>query len=301
MAQETVKEVWINTKTKTGIEVRYQAEPKRQYQVKPPGGQGEWREVPSVTTVLDCLNKSGLPWWGMKTGVAGFIELWEHGFVRPVEGTPQKLAAFGAEQWEYATVENVVALLNKQKLTVNHVRDKAGDRGHSVHTALEAWIADGTVPVPDFYPETERGYVTGLAKFLHDLGPFKTKAQSEIMVASAEHGFAGRYDMEAVLQEANLVTRIASPGGRRPETREVFSGRTLLDLKTPKGVYASHHFQLSAYEGARVEDGMPATKQQLVVRVGDDGQYEAVKNTSTYEDFLAILATYHAVKRVEAS
>jgi hypothetical protein len=38
-----------------------------------------WREVPSVTTVLGILDKPGLPWWGMKIGVEGVLELVRRG------------------------------------------------------------------------------------------------------------------------------------------------------------------------------------------------------------------------------
>jgi hypothetical protein len=34
-----------------------------------------WVDVPSVTTALGILEKPALPWWGMKVGVEGVLEL----------------------------------------------------------------------------------------------------------------------------------------------------------------------------------------------------------------------------------
>ena len=65
-----------------------------------------------------------------------------------------------------ATQESVMALLVEHKLTVNHQRDKAGDRGSRVHDALETWAAMGTVPHPDDFSDEDRGYVQGLSDFL---------------------------------------------------------------------------------------------------------------------------------------
>lgn len=295
--QEVEKRITLETRTPSGIEIAYEAEPKRLYRIRRQGEE-EWREVISVTTALDALNKSGLPWWGMTTGVQGVLTLYERGFLLPSPHRGQ-MFAMGDTEWEYATSENVTRLLTKQKLTVNHIRDAAGDRGHSVHEALEAWMEDGTVPVPEFYPETEQGYVRGLVEFLGDLGELKSKPLSEVMVGSHEYGFAGRYDSEVVLHGANLRVKLATPAGRKPEQRAVFSGRTLFDLKTPKGVYPSHHIQLALYEGARRECGYPKTEQQLVIRVTPDGTYEAVPSRATYDDGLAVLAVARAVERIE--
>lgn len=309
MAQETVKEEAVVAKTKSGIEIKYHEKPRRFYEIRQ-GKDGEWRECDiSVSGVTDVLNKAGLPWWGMTIGIQSLIDVWNIGEIRPAQDG--KLAVWTGAQYEYATVANIVEQFKRKKLTVNDVRDQAGDRGNSVHKALEVYVETGAMPVPEFYPEMDeqgapvRAYVEGLVKFLGDLGPLKSKPQAEIMVGSVEHRFAGRYDMEVVLQEANLVTHLPTPAwpkpGSKPEERRVFKGRTLFDLKTPKGIYASHHLQLSGYEGARIECGMPKTEQQIIVRVGADGNYQVAKNDSTYEEFLLALNLARAVERIEKS
>jgi hypothetical protein len=292
-----------HTETPNGIGVRYQSAPKRAYWVRPPApgdlpdwpleGDG-WVEVPSVTTVLNCLDKPALPWWGMKIGVAGVFALIGMGWLRPtVVGEfdaaildPLTLEITG---WEPANEVNTVQLLTKGKLTVNHVRDRAGVRGTSTHDAMEVITETGIRPVPELYPEEQRGYVAGLVAFFDDLSAFQTLG-SEIGVGSCEYLFAGRYDWRAHI-EGELITDV------RRGTRSRFDCSCILDLKTSKGVYASHFLQLEAYEGASVEGGYDATEERLVLHVTDDGGYEVVRSTATYADFLTVRQVFTALNR----
>ena len=296
MAQETVKERFTTAKTKSGVDIRYE-DSQHAYWVRE-SARLEW--IPcdfSISGVADCLAKGGLTWWGMQIGLKAISSLVEQNYIRVAQGG--EIVVMGETQWELPTQANLERLVKKQKLTVNDIRDKAGDRGNSVHKALEQWVEDGTIPVPEFYPETERGYVTGLVAFLTDLGELKSKPQSEIMVGSVEHRIAGRYDLEAVLHKTNLITKTATPSwtgaatdhhsAKGPVYTE-FNGRTLFDLKTSKGVYLGHKLQMTGYEGCRIECGMPKTEQQIVIRVGDDGKYQAVVADTTWEEFLLVLA-----------
>ena len=265
--------------TPSGIALTFEEEPKRRYTVN-----GE--DAASVTTILGCLDKPALVWWGMKVGVEGVYSLFRN------EHIP----------WDRAVVvqsepEDWVRLLTEQRLTVNHVRDKGADRGKSVHSALERYILSGRLPDPADYPAEEQGYVAGLVRFL-DHAKLEPVA-SEVMVGSAEHGFAGRYDLDA---------RISSPvvlDGRvfRGKTRAVGIdvGLYKFDLKTSKGIYDTHHLQLSGYELAAVECGYSPTDGQVVVCVSADGTYEVAVNRSTPEQFLAILRCYEAMQALKAA
>ena len=73
----------------------------------------------------------------------------------------------------------------------------------------------------------------------------------------------------------------------------------LSDVKTSKGVYGSHLLQLEGYEGASVECGYEPTDARAVLHLTPHGLYEFKRARASYEDFLAILATYHALERVE--
>lgn len=297
--------------TPSGIEVYYQWAPKRLYRVRKAlayfpdkgetGAWSDWVEVPSVTTVLGCLDKAGLPWWGMKSGVEGFLELHERGLIREMSGAFGKTAlcvpgkGMTGSSMSPATVENVVGLLTEFKLTVNHKRDKAGDRGQSVHDAFESWANNDVWPQPDIYPETERGYVRGLIRFLEDAAI--EPGGTEIMVGSIEHDYAGRYDLRAIMADSDLVTKTYPRRVDKVETIE--GGSFILDLKTSSGVYPTHFMQLEAYEAASVECGYTPTQGRAVIHVTADGKYEFVRSKATIDDFLAVKSAYDALESMK--
>ena len=130
-----------------GYTIEYFVEPKRAYTI-------DGVEVPSVTTVLGCLDKPGLPWWGMKTGVEGVLCLAGSGILRS-EGLDLFYTVGPDVVW--ATTDNVVKLLTENKLTVNHAKDKAGVRGVGAHKAFEAWPSPGRSLSPRTTPKKRRG------------------------------------------------------------------------------------------------------------------------------------------------
>lgn len=252
--------------TPSGLEIVYCPEP-RYYKV-----QGI--RVPSVTEVLSVLHKPALTWWGMKVGVEGVLEL--------------------ARQKEFDPLmpsEYVVDLLTSHKLTVNHVRDKAGTRGTSVHNALERFTHTGSLPIVEDFPEEEQGYVRGLCAFLEavDLQPMNT----ELMVGSAEHGFAGRFDLDA-LTDAKEV----KPTPRK--TRQIPRGRGIWDLKTSKSIYPeSHYLQLAGYRGAMEESGYGRSEYEGIINVRADGSWDVGISTARYEDFLAVVRAHRVLKTMK--
>ena len=282
------------------IEIEYEAAPRRHYKLRVGDpDMRDWVEVPSVTTVLDVLSKDGLPWWGQGVALDGVLKLWRFpdGFI--TVGQDGSLACWDDDIPGYvvATKEALTKLLVQRKLSVNHIRDQAGDRGQTVHDAFQAWVDDGTMPDPIFYPETERGYVVALLEWIGDVDSF-TQGKSEVMVGSYVHRFAGRYDAEGKLK-GNFRVRRGSPGGRRPEERADIEGLTLLDLKTSKGIYPSHHLQLEAYEEARKEGGLPPTKQRVVIQLSADGTYECAISRAEFGDYEAVLRVFNAIQRIK--
>jgi hypothetical protein len=279
--------------TPNGIVVEYESSPKRLYRVN-------GVEVPSVTTVLGILNKPQLVWWGMQKGVQGVLDLFELGALGTAVdwGTEREhLCIFDSANFELithrATEADVVDLLKSHKLTVNHRLDQAADRGVNVHDALETWARNGHMPNPEEFPETEKGYVQGLVKFLEDLDPVPVRC--EVMVGSAEHGFAGRFDLVLNTPTSEEYTSRCYP--KRADKRGILGpGTFLCDLKTSKGVYTSHELQLAAYEIAAVEGGYPETDAQAVIHVTADGKYELVFSRATGEQFLAIRKAYDVLE-----
>lgn len=284
--------------TPSGLEIYYQAGPKRLYRIRAealrPEEEGgyptEWREVPSVSTVLEVLEKGGLSWWGMKVGVAGALKLVTDADFAQVDMSLTH---------ESPLVEEIVGRLTGHKLTVNHIKSAAGDRGTNVHTAFERWVDTGVLPAPQFYPANERGYVAGVVEFLRDARP--QVELSEVMVASTD-GWAGRFDAVAVLDNVEVVVKTYP---KRKPKREVVSGRWLLDLKTSKDVYESYKIQTAAYRQGLQECGYGEVDHMGIVRVTDDGRYELREalgrdgEPATYEDFLNVLETHRTIERLK--
>ena len=289
--------------TPSGIEIYYQAGPKRLYRIRNAGITPKWIEPPSVSKVLDILEKGGLPWWGMKVGVQGVITLHnEHGRDLVVGDT----------------VDGIVDLLKKYKLTVNDVRDSAGDRGQNVHDALELWAKNGVPPQPAVYALEEQGYVSALADFLVDSGA--EPVRSEVMVASMKHKYAGRYDLDTQIPNGAEVVVKTFPKMKDIRMR-IPGGLYLLDLKTSKDVYDTHFIQLEGYEAGRIECGYEPTLYRGVIHVTEDGRYELRLNLerygrsdgekkyqtrfedgkplATFTDFKHVLGTYKALQRVK--
>lgn len=238
---------------------------------------GEWYEVPSVTTVLDILHKPALTWWGQGIGIKGLLQL-------------QHYPGIEWDTLKDADADGITDLLRQHKLTVNHVRDDASRRGSSVHAALEGWAKTGEIPVATIFPPDERPYVEGLALFLQDIGEV-ANIETEVMVGSLKHGFAGRYDIALdVTGEREIAYKTTPVRGRKYATLQ--PGRYMLDLKTSKGTYLSHHRQLAAYEMASVECGYPPTVAQGILHVTEQGSYELVRGLAEPDDFVVILEAF---------
>ena len=299
--------------TPSGIPVYFQEEPKRLYRIGPPTGghitdeeilasaqspgNPAWREVPSVTTVLDELYIP-LQWWGMEVGVESILTLAALGQIREViQHDRPALGVLVNGEWVAASTQQVVDLLTASQLTVNHVRDKAAGRGVAVHDALEGWAKSGKLPDPNLYGAAEVGYVRGLVNFLRTVDP--EPLASEVMVCSTEHGYAGRYDLRLLVKRpVEVVVRCGLKRG--PRTRRLQPGQILADLKSGKGVYDSHPRQLEAYEHASLESGYTPTVARGILHVTEAGEYEFVRSWATFDDFLAVLAVWRSSQAMSA-
>ena len=314
--EQAEQSVEYTSLTPSGIEVAYQPKPRRLYKIRSspnlrgcggdcgncqsPCGPEEdpcavWQEVPSVTTVLDILSKDGLPWWGMKVGIEGVIELARRAILVPADFHRDWLddPRWQEDGW---TVDEIVSVLTREKLTVNHVRDQAGDRGTAVHSVLEHWADTGRFPDRDLWPAEQAGYIAGLQQFLSHL-PSAEPVASEVMVGSLEHQFAGRYDIRFKTSEPHQIVRHRTPK-RGPQWATLKPGLFLADLKTSSGVYTTHHLQLAAYELASIECGYGATEAQGIIRVGADGSYVFTRSKASGEHFLAVRKAYDAIRSI---
>ena len=282
----------IEFETPAGIGIRYrpESEGKRTYWLSDPeDNEPHWYEVPSVSTVLNILDKPALPWWGMQQGVAGTLSLLERALLVP-EPVANRWVLVDPNMDDARAVsrDDVIELLKQEKLTVNDVRDKAGDRGNAAHAALEAWAVTGARAEPAGYPEDQAGYVEAVLKFCADAQ--LSNVTAEVMVGSVKYGFAGRYDLRGRLS-GDLWT-----GLRNKDARETFDDvSTLLDLKTSKYISPSHFWQAEAYEGASVECGHEPTEKRVIIHARPDGRYVVKTSNKAYRDFLVLRSAYSVV------
>lgn len=200
-------------------------------------------EILSVTQAIGVIDKSGpLQGYAAKMTIEGVAEILRRG----AGDVNKPRRAIGAGE--------LAALLRQARLTFRDRTSDAADRGRATHKALEDWINERRIPEPGNYPAHWRGFVRSLAAFLVSQRP--EFLESERIVGSVKHGYAGACDTVAVV--------------RGPSR-----GRIRLDLKTSKAVYPSSHYrQLAGYELADVEGGSEPTNAQGVVRLGDDGSWE---------------------------
>ena len=255
----------------------------------------------SVTTILGKAVPKNLAWYGQTRGVAGVkgllrIPKYDVKAMKPgeiaracedegistVRGAPHSYPAKLTRILKYdistMTPDAITDALKHEHLTVNDHRDQAAARGTGIHKALEDYAAQGIVPAASTFPERDRGYVRGLAKFITTYKP--EFDATEVRVLSVEHAYAGTFD---------LLARI--------------EGRSyLIDLKTSRWIYPASHFpQLEAYEGARVEAGDDATDVRAVLWVNAEGDMALVESTASFDDFLALKASAEVIGRLDAS
>ena len=211
--------------------------------------------VVSVTTALGVLDKSGpLMWWAWKMGIGDAFD-WAH---------------------KFSKFDDLEAYLKANKLHPNAKRDKAADRGVGAHYALEQLATTGRFDLSKVEPE-DQGYASGVMDWW--LGAEPTECVVEQMVGSRKHGFAGRYDLDCVIDGA----------------------RTLVDLKTSKGIYESHMLQLEMYGIAAAESGYGKFENKLVLRAAPDGTFEEARSYATVGQALAVLGAYKAMQQLKKS
>lgn len=154
----------------------------------------------------------------------------------------------------------------------------AADRGVDVHQVWEDWHLRKMIPDASRYPENRRGYIRAMASAILEHQP--EAVETEQIVGSAVHGFAGRLDTVVMLKAGD--------------------GLNMVDIKTSPGIYPNSHFpQLQGYEIARVECGLPPTDRRGILRLGKDGTYEfGWSDDPKYgpptvdDDFLSILCAW---------
>ena len=268
------------------ISVRYEDE-KHAYMLNTE--EGGFEPCPGVTTILgETEPKDALGWWGMRVGMAAAVRMMREVSWAQVANCADPahivdVALLTAEEQYFSKSdrrkEKPKSMIEKwtvdNKVSVNHLKDEAADRGTSVHAVLEALALD-RVPSIDEFPVEQHGWVAGVNQWWLDQDP--EILESELIVGSRLHWFAGRFD---------AIVRY--PDGRR----------VLLDLKTSKWVYRSHAKQLAMYELAHLEMGGEPVDAKEVLQVSRDGSYQLVQSLYTPALVIPTIAMYHADQQAE--
>lgn len=251
---------------------------------------GGYQPCPGVTTILgETEPKDALGWWGMRVGFAAVVRMMQDvswaeiaNCGEPAHIVSPHLLPEGDRYYSKGDRKKlkpksfIEAWTVDHKASVNHLKEDAADRGTAIHKVLEDLALDVMPSVEDF-PAEQRGWVAGVIQWWLDQEP--TIVESELIVGSREHWFAGRFDL--VIEDQQ---------GRRG----------LIDLKTSKSVYKSHVKQLAMYELAYVEMGGEPFDFKQVLQVSDQGVYQLVDSLYTPELVIPTLAMYHADQRAEA-
>lgn len=256
------------TVTPSGFEIVFEdGEP------DPQTGKGKRRcylvngdKLVSVTTVLGCLDKPGLQWAAEKLTVEGCIELARNG------GLPQD-------------PERALGRLGQMKLRFRQVWDEKAKRGTLSHEDLLAVTTGGEIRDLASYSPEEQGFIRGVSAFAADWRPEVT--DQELMVASPEHGYAGRLDMRA------RTHRMPGLGLFDLKTTERLPRYKSGEVKPP---YPEHLAQLAGYEIAARESGYGPSDYQAVVRVDAEGSYDVTVSWADESTFLAFLGAYRALR-----
>lgn len=147
------------------------------------------------------------------------------------------------------------------------VKAEAGDRGKISHHLLLQLLTKQGPTLADLAPE-HRAYGQAAFKWVRHCRP--EVLESERMVASCDHRYAGRLDLFAgidgvrTLVDFKTVTKWSYLRDR--ETKE------LTDEKY--GPYDENLLQLDLYQGARIECGLEPAERGLIVRLGPDAEFE---------------------------
>jgi hypothetical protein len=224
-------------------------------------------KVPSVTTVLGCLDKPGLPYAAEKLTVEGMLTLDEN----------------------VASVEHAVNALYAEGLRFFQQWAKKGSRGTEVHDLL-ARLITGQLVLRDTLTDAAVNYADALIEWYDRESP--ETVQSEVMVASKVHQVAGRFDWLGVLPMVHWDALIRLD----LKTVERMPRYPNGNIRPP---YPENLAQLAGYELCARESGHPASDYQAVLRVDQEGTTDLFVTVVDPAHFLSILGAYRGISAVK--
>lgn len=193
------------------------------------------------------------------------------------------------EVWDRSlgTLSDAVELrhaLKEAGVTADDARDRKAALGTNVHSVLEALAGVGDWPDLNAMPPEEQLYSKAVMSWWEARRPQVLEAEQ--FVFSDTHGFAGRFDLRAMLSYEG------------PEGETVWS-KALVDLKTSSFIGPSYHVQLALYELGARECGIGSTDFQMVLQVKPDGTWKEVLSKASEKDALSAIEVYRGAARIE--
>lgn len=229
------------------------------------GEQATENKIPSITTVLGVMEKEGLHFAIEKLTVDAAVQMARNG------GLPLE-------------VGEALGQMKGQGLSFRQQWNAKADKGTATHDWLSKLMADPDTPVP----EDCEPFAQGIEQWRFKYGP--VAVQSEVMVASPTHRFAGRFDLLADLPTLGSVARIElKTTGSLPRHKK--TGEVLPP-------YTENLWQLAAQELAAVESGDPPSEVQAVLRVDEQGEWDFHVTTVEPRGFLAALSLWRALRNI---
>lgn len=222
-----------------------------------------------------------------------------------VDGKPQqrRYTVNGSRVANVTSVLNVLAKeallgwverLTKEGKNWRDERNKAGERGTDAHHLLLQALTGGDATLADL-PDDYRPYGQAAFRWLRKRRP--VVVETERMVASTEHNYAGRLDLLAgidgarTLTDFKTVTKWSYKWDRKAEERTT--------EKYPP--YDENLLQLDLYQRALIESGYDPAERGLIVRLGPDGDFDETYVNLDPERGLAILGAYRAKSRATSA
>jgi len=219
-----------------------------------------------------------------------------------VDGEPQqrRYLVNGTRFVNVTTILNILAKeallswverLTREGKNWRDVRDDAGKRGHGAHHLLLQLLTGTGASLADLDEEWRAWGQAGF-KWIHARSP--EVAESERMIASCAHQYAGRLDLIAGIDGIRTLADF------KTITRWSYKSKdgALTNEKYPP--YDENLLQLDLYQGALVECGFEPAEQGLIVRLGPDAEYDETFVELDPQRGIGVLAAYRAKARATA-
>jgi hypothetical protein len=224
---------------------------------------GEVQQLPSVTTILNCINKPALVGWAAKEerlAVSDAAADLYADTVRLPHQLPRAAYLLALEQRLGKTKAHVKALA------------KASEIGTQAHRLIEWTLKRDLGQVVGPEPTVVDAALWAVMAFQDWARAVQlTPRAIEQTVYSRAHAYAGTMDLLADLHAPALLRVLEAQGPVAPElaawltTRE--TATALIDFKTGKAIYAESALQSVAYQRALAEMGHGRADGGLIVRL----------------------------------